>query len=627
MKQFSIKLAILFIANFAFVITGDAQNVNREFPVQAGGTVEIVNLYGRVEAVAEVINIDGAGEADDKPKEGKLSFSVNSSAAITENEIKIDNSSSDIKIEVVPSDKKQRIDISITMPPGMQVKIETREGEVIVSGDVQSAEVLTDTGTIAADVPTDDLRYAFHWNASRPRFMSDIELEKVKEKSGGRFEIKGRYADEETQGRGDAANVSEPGAVATGLRTDSQADGSGDAESLTSSGVNAIVIERAKNAKKKKSQKPKTVSLNFATDRGIILLNIPPNEVPSDLRERQLTFAAKSIIRSGDSLLMEAIRRAAPKYFGDYTKTLPPFKREPSFAEKTGSEEIPGASIKKASVRVTDVNNRAIAGLHSGDFELSENNLRREILSVQPATAPFNLVLLLDVSGSVDNYVNFIRKVAKNFVDTIHSRDRISIVTFNEDVKLISKFTTDKTKLSESLDTFDAGGGTAFYDALAYTLADTLRPLKGERTAIVILTDGDDNRSFLPFDSMLASIQESGALLYPLYVPSALIAAAAASPDAPIDSLRGRYMTLTSKAEGEGEKLAKVSGGVYYPITQISQIQKAYDDIAVQLRTAYTITFRSDTSIVKGNGASPRLKVKLNKPNAFVSVGSVVKVD
>jgi len=86
-------------------------------------------------------------------------------------------------------------------------------------------------------------------------------------------------------------------------------------------------------------------------------------------------------------------------------------------------------------------------------------------------------------------------------------------------------------------------------------------------------------------------------------------------------------MTLTSKAEGEGEKLAKVSGGVYYPITQISQIQKAYDDIAIQLRTAYTITFRSDTSIVKGNGASPRLKVKLNKPNAFVSVGSVVKVD
>ena len=86
-------------------------------------------------------------------------------------------------------------------------------------------------------------------------------------------------------------------------------------------------------------------------------------------------------------------------------------------------------------------------------------------------------------------------------------------------------------------------------------------------------------------------------------------------------------MTLTSKAEGEGEKLAKASGGVYYPITQISQIQKAYDDIALQLRTAYYITFRSDTTVVKGNGASPRLKIKTNKPNAYVSVVSVVKLD
>ncbi len=247
------------------------------------------------------------------------------------------------------------------------------------------------------------------------------------------------------------------------------------------------------------------------------------------------------------------------------------------------------------------------------------------MISVEPATAPANLVLLLDVSGSVDNYVNFIRKAARSFVETVDSRDRISIVTFNDDVKVISGFTTDKRLLSESLDTFDAGGATAYYDAIAYTLADTLRPLKGERTAIVILTDGDDNRSFLPFDSMLASIQESGALIYPLYVPSGLIAASeSASPDGAIDTLRSRYLQgeLTSKAKGEGERLAKVSGGVYYPITRLSQIQAAYDDIAAQLRTAYTVKFRSD-SIDSGTGTSPRLKVKVNKPNAFATVTSV----
>src|SRR5439155_18413144 len=145
----------------------------------------------------------------------------------------------------------------------------------------------------------------------------------------------------------------------------------------------------------------KSVSLNFTTARGIILLNVPPNEVMSDLRERPLTNAAKAIIRSGDSLLMEAIRRASPKYFGDYTRTLPPFKREPTFSTKAAGPEDPTASVKTALVKVTDLNNRAIANLTAKDFEVMENNVPREILSVEPSTAPYNLVLLLDVSGSV----------------------------------------------------------------------------------------------------------------------------------------------------------------------------------------------------------------------------------
>ncbi len=367
----------------------------------------------------------------------------------------------------------------------------------------------------------------------------------------------------------------------------------------------------------------------MTTARGIILLNVNPNEVPSDLRERTLTNAAKAIIRSGDSLLMEAIRRASPKYFGDYAATLPPFKRTPILTLGEKAQVPPKANLKKVLVKVTDLNNRAIADLKLEDFEVSESGKEREILSVVPTTAPFNLVLLLDVSGSVENYVDFIRKAARDFVNTASPNDKIAIVIFNEDVKTISTFTTDKGKLSESLDTFDAGGSTAYYDALAFTLVETLRPLRGERTAIVALTDGDDNRSFLPFDSLLGSIQESGALIYPLYVPSELIAASATNnPNLSVDTLRTRYMGLTSRAEGEGEKLAQVSGGVYYPIRQLSDLQKAYDDIMIQLRTAYTVTFRSDlVEETNKTTASPRLKVKVKRANSFVKLGSVVSVE
>jgi len=421
--------------------------------------------------------------------------------------------------------------------------------------------------------------------------LADFEISPAKEKTAGRFEVKGKHR-EPTEEKKEALVSEDP-----------------------------IPEKTPDKEPKTEKPKPKTVSLNFTTARGIILLNVPPNEVMSDLRERPLTNAAKAIIRSGDSLLMEAIRRASPKYFGDYARTLPPLRLEPTFSGKSDRLENPNGATKTALVRVTDLQNRSIAGLTAKDFEVTENGTVRDVISIEPSTAPFNLVLLLDVSGSVENYVNFIRKAARSFVDTVGRDDRVSIVIFNDDVKQLSRFTTDKGKLSESLDTFDAGGGTAYYDALAYTISDTLRPLKGERTAIVILTDGDDNRSFLAFDSLAGSIQESGALIYPLYVPSGLIALAATGAD--IDPLRKKYMSLTAKSEGEGDKLAKISGGVYYPITQIGQIQKAYDDIVVQLRTAYNVTFRSDGSIVNGNGASPKLKIRTKRESAFTAISRV----
>lgn len=574
-----------------------AQNIEREFAAGKSARVEIENLSGRVEVTA------------DDALEGKIAVAVRGAAGASalDRFVKFDDSGGSLKIAVAPAAAGQRIDLIVKTPPRARVRVETGAGEVRLAGDFESAEVETVTGTIAANVPLDNLAYDFLWTESRPRFLSDVELEKIREKAAGKFAVKGKLA------IGAADDVEE---VAANEESGENEEGAG---------------------KKSEAKKRKNVSLKLTTARGIVLLNVNPNEVPSDLRERPLTEAAKAIIKSGDSLLTEAIRRASPKYFGDYAKTLPPHKSSPVLSEAGGGAKSPApvsaaaaaaGGIKKVLVRVTDINNRAISGLEAKDFEITEAGEKREILAIEPATAPFNLVLLLDVSGSVDNYVNFIRKAARQFVETSGKTDRIAIIIFNDDVKQLSTFTADHRKLSESLDTFDAGGGTAFYDALAYTLAETLRTLRGERTAIVALTDGDDNRSFLPFDALLGSIQESGALIYPLYVPSSLIAAASsADPFKEIDPLRSKYTGLTTKAEGEGEKLAQISGGVYYPISRLSEIEQAYADIVTQLRTAYTVTFRSATSENRGgdNRASPRLKVKINRENAFVKLGSVVE--
>ena len=588
------KFAILFLI-LLFCLSARAQNLRRDFTVGERPRIEIENLFGRVHVVA------------DEKLENKARLEIASpTGKITDSEITIQAAPE--KISLVVKQTNKRVDVTFRVPARSRLKIAGATGEIAVAGNFELAEISTTTGTIYADVPiANRLKFDFLWTESRPRYLSDFEIPEPKEKAGGKFLLAGRVPDEKK------SKVKSP-------KSENTPD-----SSLSESASDAENSEpKIQNPKSKiQNSKDSQISLNFTTKRGVILLNVPPSQVPSDLRERPLTNAAKAIVKSGDSILSEAVRRTSPKYFGDYLKTLPERRIMPRIVSpETSGETVASAdTLRLVNLSVADKNGRAINNLKATDFTVLENNQAREIVNVAPVNAPFNLVLLLDVSGSVEERIDFIRKAARNFVNTAGTNDKLAIITFRDDVQVVSKFTSDKSALSQSLDTFEAGGGTALYDSIAYVLADTLRPLKGERTAIVILSDGDDNRSFIPFEPLLGAIQESGALVYPLYVPSGLIPQNG-QPEASqtIDPLRTKYLTLTTKAEAEGKQLAEVSGGVYFPIRRLDDLQSAYEEIITQLRKAYSITYHSKTA------ALPHLRIQVRREGAFVRLGTPVEI-
>ncbi|HEX8853610.1 MAG TPA: hypothetical protein VF754_08995, partial [Pyrinomonadaceae bacterium] len=88
-----------------------------------------------------------------------------------------------------------------------------------------------------------------------------------------------------------------------------------------------------------------------------------------------------------------------------------------------------------------------------------------------------------------------------------------------------------------------------------------------------------------------------------------------------LDPLRTRYLTLTTRAEEEGRRLATVSGGIYYPIRHLDDLQRAYDDVVAQLRMAYTITYES---LADGTGGERRLRVRANREGASVRLSPAV---
>jgi VWFA-related protein len=566
-----------------------AQAYERELSTGGKTLLTIRNRNGRVSVIAS-----------DNEKDKSSLQATSTGATVESGDISVSGS------EITVRERPYRIDLTVRVPRRSRVKIESENGMVDVIGDFEVADVVTNTGTIHADVPLDALKLKFQWESSRPRFLSDVELPKVKEGRAGSFSISGILGpDAKTK----KEKKKKPGSDSQTAATDNKPDNTegSDAGNQT-----------------KPPEKQELVQLNFTTQRGVILLNVDPSMAPNDLRARPLTEAAKAIVRSGDGPLMDAIRKISPKWFGDYSKTLPPPRNEPSLVTVRAPGEMATAvspQLMRVNASVTDRNGRAIPGMRDADFAVYEDGSERQIVNVTPSTEPFNLVLLLDVSGSVEERIDFIRKAARDFLHTASPQDRISIISFHDDIRVISDFTTDRRLLSQKLDELDAGGATALYDALGYTLVATLKPLRGDRTAVVIMSDGDDNKSFVPFPAILEATIESGALIYPLYVPSGLIPESSVpKPSITVDPMRTKYLTITTRAAEEGDKLAAASGGVFYSIKRLDDLQKAYEDIVAQMRTAYTITYSSNAD----STGHRRIRIRTNRDGASVRLSPAV---
>ena len=389
------------------------------------------------------------------------------------------------KVIVTPAQvERERIDLTVRVPARSRVWVETEAGAVDVVGNLAEAEAKTDTGTIRADVPLDALRYSFRWTLSRPRFFSEVELPEVKSKRGGVFEISGRFPDEKeekekkkkgTEATADESEESDESEAASAAATTEEAKAEPSSEPKTEAEKKAA-RERAEEAKKEERRKKEEakkraeaakrearkaeddmrVRLSLETARGVVLFGVKDEaRVPSDLRERKLTEAARAVIRSGDVELIDAIRKVAPKLVGEYAQTLGDRRGGPTLGTRAASpldvRTPAGASLARVQARVTDRTGRAVTGLEAKDFTVTEGGVERAVREVTPTTAPFNLVLLLDVSGSVEERIDFIRKAALAFLSTAGPHDRIAIVSFRDDVQLVSEFTSDRSVLTEQL--------------------------------------------------------------------------------------------------------------------------------------------------------------------------------
>lgn len=255
--------------------------------------------------------------------------------------------------------------------------------------------------------------------------------------------------------------------------------------------------------------------------------------------------------------------------------------------------------------------------LQQNDFIIYENGVRQEISFFASADSPFDLVLLLDLSGSTTNKIGLIKKSAKRFVDAARPADRIAVVTFTAEIQVVSTLTSDHEALKRNIDHMQKPqGGTNFWDALRFVLEHVLGQSRADRrrTAVVVMTDGVDNAlpdvfgegSQTSFEQLLDIVRQADVIILPIYLDTENEANPNTMPHSAY-ALARKQLAL----------LAEESGNTVYQARQIKDLQGVYEQVIQDLSTVYSIGYRPQNR--ERDGAWRAVKIELAEhPELFV---------
>jgi VWFA-related protein len=230
--------------------------------------------------------------------------------------------------------------------------------------------------------------------------------------------------------------------------------------------------------------------------------------------------------------------------------------------------------------------------LQQKDFLVFEDGKPQEIVFFAGEDAPFDLVLLLDLSGSSKDKIKLIRSSAKRFVDSTRPMDRVGIVTFTDLPEIVCPLTWDRGLLKDAIEEMQKPlSGTNFWDSLLYTMTTVIPPNNsGRRTAIVVMTDGVDNAlpdvygdgSRTTFDELRDKVARSDTIIFPIYL------------DTEAEMVKRSRVPREAYAIARSQlaQLAVASGTKMYRANKLKDLDLVYDQVIRDLSMVYSLGYK-----------------------------------
>lgn len=260
-----------------------------------------------------------------------------------------------------------------------------------------------------------------------------------------------------------------------------------------------------------------------------------------------------------------------------------------------------GVELVSLNVSVVDGDGKYATDLTQDDFEVFEDGARQAITFFSRKQQPIALAVLLDTSNSMDDKLGTAQEAAVGFAKRLQQDDVAEVIDFSSQVRILQEFTNDASELERAIRSTRADGSTALYNAIYISLKE-LGKIRARtedeirRQAIVVLSDGDDTSSLLPYEEVLDLAKRSETAIYTIG----------------LREQRAGVRANFKEAEFVLKQLAQETGGRSFFPTSVQELSKIYDQISQELATLYSIAYSSKNPA--RNGAWRRIVVRIGKP-------------
>jgi len=240
------------------------------------------------------------------------------------------------------------------------------------------------------------------------------------------------------------------------------------------------------------------------------------------------------------------------------------------------------------SATAVDRKGRPVRDLRADEVQVFEGGRLQKILHFGQARATrARLLLLVDASGSMEGSTQQARvfATAEQILLTLEPEDEVALAAFDDHDFGVVAFTRDRDAIRRGLRGLTAFGTTALNDALDHAAIDLASHGEGRR-AVVVVTDGVDNRSRMQPDEVIA---HSRALDVPIY------ALALVSPvdDPGSSAFLGTRGGASASVTGERvlKRYAELSGGAAFTVSGAQTQREAALRIVEELKHQYRLGY------------------------------------